>query len=225
MTVGKGDPNYAAALAAVRRAAAAVGGTDPATGQPFAEGYDGLPTELPKLQEQLIEDHHEVANASAWFVTALHELTRLTNLAGKLTEGEQRLLDADNRLVRESARLSTKVAPLGEGMARLSAGATLLAGALSRLTGGTETLQSGLSEGFHSSYPLQSGLRRASVRIVSTGGKLNSRAARLNRRAPHIFDSGYFVLSALDGAKPALRARAAEGIDLEHGGQAYIKMC
>ena len=49
MTVGKGDPNYAAALAAVRQATAAVSGTDPATGQPYAEGYAGLPAELTAL--------------------------------------------------------------------------------------------------------------------------------------------------------------------------------
>ena len=34
MTVGKGDPNYAAALAAARQAAAAVSGTDPAPASP-----------------------------------------------------------------------------------------------------------------------------------------------------------------------------------------------
>jgi len=42
----------------------------------------------------------------------------------------------------------------------------------------------------------------------------------VRRRTPGIFDSGYFVLSALDGASAPLRDRAAEGIDLENSGQA-----
>ena len=36
MTVGKSDPHYGAALEAVRKASAAVGGTDPVSGQPYA---------------------------------------------------------------------------------------------------------------------------------------------------------------------------------------------
>ena len=50
MTVGKTDPNYAATLEAVRRAAAAVGGTDPVSGAPYAPGYAGLPAELEALR-------------------------------------------------------------------------------------------------------------------------------------------------------------------------------
>ncbi len=42
----------------------------------------------------------------------------------------------------------------------------------------------------------------------------------MRRATPGLFDSGYFVLSALDGASPPLRERAAEAIDLENGGQA-----
>ena len=64
MTVGKTDPNYAAALAAVRQAAAAVSGTDPATGQPYAEGYAGLPAELAALQAGLDEDAERSAEKS-----------------------------------------------------------------------------------------------------------------------------------------------------------------
>ncbi len=50
MTVGKSDPEYAAALEAVRRALAAVSGTDPVTGGPYAPDYAGLPAELAALQ-------------------------------------------------------------------------------------------------------------------------------------------------------------------------------
>jgi RND superfamily putative drug exporter len=220
MTVGKGDPNYAAALAAVRQAAAAVSGTDPGSGRPFAAGYAGLPAELAALQGRLLEDADEAEQITSWLVTGVHELKRLSSLAGRLSDGSQRLLAADRRLARESERLSSGVAPLGDGLSRLSAGATVLAAGIARLTGGTEALGQSLAEGYRRSYPLQAGLRRASVRIVSTGTSLEGPAERLRRRTPGLFDSGYFVLSALDGATPPLRDRAAEGIDLNHSGQA-----
>ncbi len=220
MTVGKGDPAYAAALAAVSQALAAVGGTDPASGQPYAPEYTGLPTELTALQERLLLDADETEQVTSWLTSSIGVLKRLSNGASGLSEAAQKVYGADKRLSRESKRLVTGVEPVGDGLARLGQGATALAAGIARLTGGTETLQQSLGEGFARSYPLQSGLRRASVRILSAGKELEGQAAGLRASTPGIFDSGYFVLSALDGATPALRDRAAEGIDLEHSGQA-----
>src|SRR6185369_13334743 len=45
-------------------------------------------------------------------------------------------------------------------------------------------------------------------------------ARRLREDSPHLFDSGYFVLSALDGGRPRSREAAGEAISLEGGGQA-----
>jgi RND superfamily putative drug exporter len=42
----------------------------------------------------------------------------------------------------------------------------------------------------------------------------------LRHRSPHLFDSGYFVLSALDGAPPLARSLAGEAVNVEGGGQA-----
>jgi len=63
-------------------------------------------------------------------------------------------------------------------------------------------------------------LRRASVQVLSNKATLTRRARRLQRTTPGLFDSGYFVLSALDGAPPRIRERAGETIDLNGGGQA-----
>jgi RND superfamily putative drug exporter len=205
MTVGKSDPNYEAALSAVRQAASAAA---------------GLPGGLTALQVGLEEDTSEAKQVTSWLVTGVEELKRLSSLAGRLSDAAQRLVPADRKLASEAERLENGVAPVGDGISRLSAGATVLAAGIARLTGGTEALSQSLAEGYGRSYPLQAGLRRASVRILATGGSLERRAARLRRRAPGLFDSGYFVLSALDGAAPPLRDRAAEGIDLEHSGQA-----
>jgi RND superfamily putative drug exporter len=205
MTVGKSDPNYEPALSAVRQAAAASA---------------GLPGGLTALQVGLEEDTSEAQQVTSWLVTGVEELKRLSSLAGRLSDAAQRLVPADRKLAREAERLENGVAPVGDGISRLSAGATVLAAGIARLTGGTEALSQSLAEGYGRSYPLQAGLRRASIRVIATGGSLERRAERLRRRAPGLFDSGYFVLSALDGAAPPLRDRAAEGIDLEHSGQA-----
>jgi RND superfamily putative drug exporter len=42
----------------------------------------------------------------------------------------------------------------------------------------------------------------------------------LRRASPGIFDSGYFVLSAIDGAPPHIRELADQSVDLRGGGQA-----
>ena len=153
-------------------------------------------------------------------MTVVEGLKQLSSGAAQLADVSQRLLAADKKLARESKRLVDGVAPVGDGIARLSSGATVLAAGIARLAGGTEALETSLGEGFRRSYPLQSGLRRATVRVISTGRSLEGRAARLRRSTPGLFDSGYFVLSALDGAAPQLRERAAEGIDLNRSGQA-----
>ena len=43
---------------------------------------------------------------------------------------------------------------------------------------------------------------------------------RLQAQAPGLFDSGYFVLSAVDGARPADRNQATFAVNLARGGNA-----
>jgi RND superfamily putative drug exporter len=103
---------------------------------------------------------------------------------------------------------------------QLAGGANRLADGLSELSGGADALEEGLAAGFHRSYPLQRGLGRASVRVSAAAEPLARGAARLRRDSPHLFDSGYFVLSALDGAPPLERDLASEAVSVERGGQA-----
>jgi putative drug exporter of the RND superfamily len=220
MTVGKSDPNYAAALEAVRRADAAVSGTDPVSGAPYAPGYAGLPAELTALQKRLEEDHEQAKQISFALSSTLVELRKLTRGATKLTEGLEKLHRAGNRLAGGSARLAGAARRLGDGLTRLNGGAAALVGGIDRLGGGAEALQEGLAEGAERAVPLQSGLRRASVRVIAGKAKIRGRARRVRRATPGLFNSGYFVLSALDGAPPKAREAAASTIDLKHGGQA-----
>ncbi len=220
MTVGQTDPNYAAALEAVRRASAAVSGTNPADGKPYAAGYAGLPAELTALDERLLEDHEEAKQVTAWVVTTVQQLKKLRSGAIKLNNGLFKVSGASHKLAAGSARLAKSAKTLGDGLSRLSIGAISLAGGINRLTGGSEALERSLAEGFEQSAPLQSGLGRASVRVLGGKARIKHQVRRVHRASPGLFNSGYFVLSALDGAPSKAREAAGTTIDLRHGGQA-----
>ena len=220
MTTGKSDPNYGAALEDVRRALAAVSGSDPVGGGAYAQGYAGLPAELDALQERLVEDAEEAKEITDWLVSGIIVIKRLSSGATRLADGLRKLEGAGKKLAHGSAQIVRAASGLEDALGRLGAGATALAGGLSQLRGGASALEENLAAGYRESRPLQAGLRRATVQVLSTDARLERQVGRLRRASPGIFDSGYFVLSALDGARPAIRERAAEAIDLERGGQA-----
>jgi putative drug exporter of the RND superfamily len=151
---------------------------------------------------------------------ARNEVQRLGKLATRLHSGQERLAGGGAALHRGASRLAGAAAPLASGLERLGEGAGRLSGGLEALTGGAGALSERLAQGFRASRPLQGGLARTSVRVLASSSRLRSQVSRLRRSSPHIFDSGYFVLSALSGAGGERRSRAARVIDLAHGGQA-----
>ncbi|MGN6815174.1 MAG: MMPL family transporter [Solirubrobacterales bacterium] len=220
MTVGKSDPEYAAALEAVRKASAAVSGTDPVTGAPYAENYAGLPAELTALDERLIQDHHEVREITLWSITFKNQSKELYVGAGKLNEGLEKLLRGSKKLSAGASRLAREARRLGAGLSRLAGGAAALAGGLDELEGGAEALAAGLLGGVGESAPLESGLERASVQVLAGKTRIRHQVTRVAESSPGLFNSGYFVLSALDGTPPKTRQAVSETIDLRNGGQA-----
>jgi RND superfamily putative drug exporter len=58
------------------------------------------------------------------------------------------------------------------------------------------------------------------VRVLAGKHRINRQARRVRDASPGLFNSGYFVLSAVDGAPPGVRERVGGTIDLPHGGQA-----
>jgi RND superfamily putative drug exporter len=141
-------------------------------------------------------------------------------LASRLHAGQVSLARGGTRLHSGAGRLADQAHSLPAGLERLASGATALTGGLDRLTGGADALSENLAAGFDASRPLQSGLTRASVRVSASGSHFTHQVDSLRRSSPQIFDSGSFVLSALEGAPRAERERAGQVIDLEHGGQA-----
>jgi RND superfamily putative drug exporter len=148
------------------------------------------------------------------------EVRRLREVAREVNGALNRLVPGGRKLERGVARLSHATAGLNDGLDRLGGGAERLTRGLVELDHGAEALRSGLSEGSRRAYPLQVGLRHAGVRVSAVAAPLEEGGRRLREDSPHLFDSGYFVLSALDGAPPRRRAEAGEAISLDSGGQA-----
>jgi putative drug exporter of the RND superfamily len=228
MTTGKTDPEYAAALAAVQRALAATSGTDPITGAPYdpvpetpeVEPYTGLPAELVALQERLLEDWEQAKQINYWLITIEGQMEDLVKGSEELYEGLQKLKGGSARLTAGAKRLAREAGRLGDGIDQLSGGTVALVGGLDALGDGAEALQAGLLSGVEESAPLETGLEEARVQVIDGRQRIRRQAGRVARSTPGLFNSGYFVLSALDGTPPETRQQISETIDLERGGQA-----
>jgi len=148
------------------------------------------------------------------------ELQRLDRTASALNGGLVRLSAGGRRLQFGAIRLVRGSVEGESGLRRLGAGADRLSAGLGGLRDGTVALQGGTAGAFHRSRPLQVGLRRAGRRISASARSLSHEEASLRRNSPGIFKSGYFVLSALAGARPLSRSLAEEAIDVDRGGRA-----
>ena len=149
-----------------------------------------------------------------------NEVRRLRDVAQEVNGGLNRLVPGGERLEEGVGRLADATAGLGDGLDRLGDGAERLAGGLVELQGGAGALQSGLAEGSRRAQPLQTKLARAGGQVAAVSTPLAVGAEELRRQSPRLFDSGYFVLSALDGAPTQRRRQAGEAISLDGGGQA-----
>ncbi|HEY5977957.1 MAG TPA: MMPL family transporter [Solirubrobacterales bacterium] len=147
-------------------------------------------------------------------------IRKTRDIAIELHGALERLAAGGTRIEDGTRRLADSASGLQDGLEQLGGGAHRLADGLAELQGGAGALEQGLAQGFNRSYPLQQGLGRAAVRVSAAAGPLARGAEALRHRSPHLFDSGYFVLSALDGAPPVDRALAGEAVSVEHGGQA-----
>jgi putative drug exporter of the RND superfamily len=219
MTSGKADPQYAAALEAVRKGLAAVSGTDPASGAPYAEGYAGLPAELEALQARLTEDEEEAHTVVLLLEQTIGYVRKASEGANALKEGINKIHYGSRKITFGAYRFAREAKRLSSGIETLAAGSLRLVTGIDELGAGAEALEGALAEGAEETAPLQSGLDEAGVRVLAGKRRINKRANQVAESSPGLFNSGYFVLSAVDGAPPEARRAAGETIDL-NGGQA-----
>jgi RND superfamily putative drug exporter len=152
--------------------------------------------------------------------TGRDEVRRLRETAGRVNAGVNRLVPGGEQLEEGVRQLDEAASGLSAGLDSLGAGAGRLAAGLVALEGGATALRRGLAAGYQRSYALRRGLGRAAVRVSVAAAPLRRGARALRRESPRLFDSGYFVLSALEGAPPVPRALAGEAVNVDRGGQA-----
>jgi putative drug exporter of the RND superfamily len=171
-------------------------------------------------QPELQEDADRAARLVTQFARAKREVQRLRKESAKLYSGLSLLASGGTKLQAGIARLSRASQGIGGGLKRLGGGSRQLAAGVSRLSGGAATLERKLAEGYHRSYPLQSGLQKSSVKVSAQSRSLNRSVKRLRESSPGLFDSGYFALSVLDGAPLGNRKNVNQVVDVAQGGKA-----
>jgi RND superfamily putative drug exporter len=214
------DPAAAAALAEVQAAMKALTGTDPATGALYEEGYAGLVPELEALERRLGHNGDEAHKVATYINSTIVEMHRVSNQMGRLITGLYKIHKATNTLAHGANKLANAAGTLGQGLERLASGTTSLVEGLTKLSGGAEALEQNLAAAVPESEPLETGLEEASVQVLEGKTKFHRQATKVAETTPGLFNSGYFVLSALDGTPPAPREKVDQTINLDRGGQA-----
>jgi RND superfamily putative drug exporter len=244
MTVGRSDPRYQALaqdLAAVTQLMERNGLSQLARIQQQLlvglEGLANLPAELSQLTaglDRLRSGADRLATGtreSEEGAIAIHSaLQRLAGGLGKLSNGNTRLANGlgklsngNTRLANGLGKLSNGNTRLANGLGKLSNGNTQLAGGLGRLAAGDARLAGGLSAGEGHAGALAAGLGQAQGPLHGYATMLNGYQQDyrlLHAQAPNAVDSGYLVLTALDGTVSPMREQVAQLVNVDGGGQA-----
>jgi RND superfamily putative drug exporter len=150
-------------------------------------------------------------------------LGKLTNGNTKLARGLGKLTYGNTQLAGGLGKLTDGNGRLAGGLGKLADGNAQLAGGLGALVAGDARLAGGLSAGDSHAATLAAGLNgaRAPLRSYATmlhGYQQDSRL--LHTDAPNAVDSGYLVLTALDGTVSPMREQVAQLVNVDGGGQA-----
>lgn len=220
MTAGRGDPEYAAALAAVEEASRRLTGDDPQSGERVDPSYAGIDAGVQRAESQFGVGGYLAGRLSKSGRQASRGIGKLERASTRLDRGLRHLSSASEEVSDGIADLASGGGQLSPALRRLSQGAEHLAGGLGLLQGGAGNLTQGLEDGARQSGVLPIALRRIGTALDrgrgGTGGE--SQFERARRQSPGLFQSGYFVLAALDGAPKARRAAVGSLINLDEGG-------
>lgn len=225
MTVGREDPRYGALTRDLREASALVSA-------PAAPGEAGaLPAGVPaslaaaivEIEERLARSVDSLGSMPAQLERLADGVGRLRKGAGEVAAGARRTERGGRALRRALARLSRGGRRLDRGLAGARGGGARLADGLGELTAGADRLSRGLHGGQQKAGALSAGLARAQgplghYAVVLHGYR--SELGALRSRSPRAIDSGYLMLTALDGTAPATREQVSQVVNVDGGGQA-----
>jgi putative drug exporter of the RND superfamily len=204
-------------------------------------GADRLATGTRESEEgaqQLSSGLHRLAAGGHSLSSGLDSLDKgsgtLAEGLGKLTAGNSRLagglgkLAAGNRqLAGGLGKLAGGNRRLANGLGGLAGGDRRLAGGLGKLTAGDARLEDGLNGAVGRTGALAAGLNGAQGPLATYAKMLEGyeRAYRmLHADAPNAIDSGYLVLTALDGTVDPMREQVAQMVNVDGGGQTVRMM-
>jgi putative drug exporter of the RND superfamily len=193
MSTGKNDPKYSSTLGALTTAASSATGTKALAA--------GVASQAPAL----------VAG-----------INKLNAGAAQLQAGIEQLHNGNAQLAGGISQLAHGGAALPIGLNQLTAGAAALQIGLGQLTNGAGQLATGLSGGVGPAGQLTTGLGTMQAAVVKSRGQIPSTAQlrQLQAESPGLFNSGYFVLAAVEGATHNNRNAAGFTINLVRGGTA-----
>lgn len=219
MSVGRSDPEYAAAVRAVEEASLRLTGTDAGTGEQPDVAYDGVAAGIEGAEGQFDVGLYLAAQLDRKGHRASAGMERLARGAKRLDRGLQRLASGSEELSEGIGALDSGGERLSPALLQLSEGAERLAGGLGLLEDGSTRLSQGLGSGAQKSSLLTGALDRIGTGLASQrsadGG---SQLGQLQQRSPGLFRSAYFVLAGLDGSRPEQRDQLGFLVNLDRGG-------
>jgi RND superfamily putative drug exporter len=230
MTVGRQDPRYAELVASIGEASALVGAPPGATPAATGESAPALPPGVPsslaaglaEIGQRLVRSVDSLAAMPERLERLAAGVGRLRRGAGEVAAGARRTGRGGRALRRALRRLARGGQSLDRGLAGARGGGARLAGGLSGLAAGADRLSGGLRAGEGRAGRLSAGLARPRGPLSHYAMVLHGYGrdyGELRRRSPRAIDSGYLMLTALDGAMPAVREQASQVVNLDAGGQ------
>jgi RND superfamily putative drug exporter len=227
MTVARDDPRYAELLAAIQEASALVG--LPAGVAP-AEAGVSLPPGVPSsLAAAIVDIEEQLARSVDSLASLPDRLEQLAAGVGRLRSGADRVAAGARDSERGGRELRAALRRLARGGHRLDrglesarGGGARLAEGLGAIASGADRLSAELANGERGTGELADGLARPQGPLSRYATMLHGygRAYRsLRRRSPGAIDSGFLMLTALDGTVPATREQIAQLVNVDGGGQ------
>jgi RND superfamily putative drug exporter len=154
-------------------------------------------------------------------------LRRLATGGHALSDGLTGLSGGADQLATGLGTLTKGDTQLAGGLGKLTGGDARLAGGLGKLAAGNTQLAHGLAAGNSRAGTLAAGLGAAQRPLRSYARMLHGYqqdSHLLHTDSPHALDSGYLVLTALDGTVSPTREQVAQLVNVDGGGQAARMM-
>jgi RND superfamily putative drug exporter len=211
----------------------AIGSLQPMAGQPgYAEAIAALQAakaSADRVAGTLAGATEAAANAkgvAAVFAVQTAELSagvkQLLDGSIELSAGISKLQKGNSDLADGIGKLNAGGGDLSSGLSQLETGAGQLESGLGELAGGAGQLSSGLAGAVGPTGELAAGLGTMEAGVAKARSEIPSTKdlETLKAQSPGLFDSGYFVLAAIEGAPVADEDAANFAINVNAGGNA-----